>query len=170
MKTFQRKEDGAILLLTLVILLVLTLSVVAGLKDSISTQKMISSANAYQFSFELAEATMLNVFDEIESLPDVNAFGSKNGYYKKGTAPDPFSIDWETQPEVQMNDQLNVQPRYFIERVGSVTQNETQNLEVPVYGDLGNVGNAEVFRVVVKTTDFTDQSNQIIETFYARVM
>lgn len=173
MTSLKKRQEGLVLILTLVVVLVLTLSVVAGLKDSVNTQKMITSANAYQYAFELAESTSLAAYKEIDDLANTTIFdsGSRTGFHSKDQGPPPFNSalwnnDSVTVDIADLADEFD--PSYIVEHMGTVTQGDI-SLDVQSYASSENLSQAEVFRVVVKAFDENGQSQQVIETFYARV-
>jgi len=177
------RESGAALLVTLLMLLVLSLLAVAGMRDTTLQEKMVSAQKDSQMALAMAEDAMQQVEKQIDNNTVVLAdFNDSAQLYAPGDAPNPLNAaTWTTtgktsavtatQSDWQAQYGGSVPPpQYFIELIGP-TKGANGPGSVNLAGrsdyDTGG-GTITGFRIVVRSTGLTGQTQRIIEEFYAR--
>ena len=181
----QQRQQGAALLICLLMLLVLSLLAVAGMRDSTLQQKMVSSQKDNQMALEMAEDAMHQIEKQIDNNTVVLAdFNSSNWLYAPGNAPanvfdqsiwakgsTKTSEVTATKQAWQAEYGTNVPaPRYFIELIGpTATGNQPGNVNLAGSTDYDTgAGTPTGFRIVVRSTGLTGKTQRIIEEFYGR--
>ncbi|MDX1634637.1 MAG: PilX N-terminal domain-containing pilus assembly protein [Marinobacter sp.] len=171
-------QRGAALLTSLLILLVLSLLAVASMQNVSLQERMVSAVRDGQIALEAAEFAAR----EAELVLDNNTvtlgnFGVQTGLYEKATAPNiyadatwaPGSGSASIAATGFPTSELAVAPRYLIEHVGQVTNEEQINdMAVGNYGGAGAAGPPEGFRIVAWSSGRTGQTRRIIEVYYGK--
>lgn len=175
---FDRTQQGAALLTSLLILLVLSLLAVASMQNVSLQERMVSAVRDGQIALEAAEYAAR----EAEALLDNNTvtlgnFGVQAGLYNKATTPDIFDdatwIAGNGSSSIAATgfptSELSVAPRYLIEHVGQVTnQDQINNMAVGNYGGASSATPPEGFRIVAWSSGRTGQTRRIIEVYYGK--
>lgn len=168
-----RKQSGAALILSLLILLVLTLLAVSSMQGSIMQERMVSGSREGMQSLEIAESALRDAEIYVESVNLLSEFDGTGGLYgEDDTAPDPLTIDWSTSANVLDADSVNgVTPKYFVQHMGEARQPEQlTDLVVEGYSHETGATEAQAFRIVAWSPGSTGESNRVIESYYAREM
>lgn len=166
MNTQQR---GAVLAVSLIILVVMTLIGLATMQATSLDEKMSGNLRDLNLAMQSTESGLREAEVFIESLTNTNNFGVSSGLYDQGTAPDPHaSGTWTGATSVVTTGNFgNVQqPRYFIEYVGDFGESLTGG-NVFNYGT-GSSGEVSVFRIVARGTGSSGTAQVMLETFYGR--
>ncbi len=164
------QQQGAALLLSLVLLLVLTLLAISGMQGSVLQEQMASAQRDGFIALEIAEQAMRDVEEALDELPDLDAFGSESGFYKSGEAPNVFAEEtWDPDENASgvAPDVDGITPRFIAEYLGKVILDAEGQLP----RDLGNYGGGEsaemdYARIVVMAQGPSGQSRRILEGFY----
>lgn len=178
------RQQGAVLIVSLLILLVLTLLAVSGMQSTGLQQKMVSarqdSVTALEgagFALKAAEKTI----DGWSTLPDAS---STNGVYTQGGGPSgnalfdntlwsdsSKSIAAANPTDSNGKPILANSPRYFIEYMGKAQiqfGNETANPNMHTYQHESGAATVEAFRIVAWSSGASGQSQRIVEEYYRR--
>lgn len=168
----KSKQNGAALLVALVILLVLTLLAISGMQGSVMQERMASAQRDGLIALEVAEAGMREVEGILDALTDLDGFGSEPGLFDTGDAPDVFSADtWSTEADNDLSAEASevdgMTPRYFVEYKGKVVLDAEGDLP----RDLGAYGGSaqtemDYARIVVMAQGPSGQSRRILESFF----
>jgi type IV pilus assembly protein PilX len=165
------RENGAALLMSLVILLVLTLLAVSGMQGSIMQERMTSAQREGVVALESAEAGLRQAESVLEAMSDLSSFGAVSGYYDANDADLPSPYDnsaWADSNQTIAGTAVSgVVPRYFFEFRGPVTLEDEGELP----RDLGRQQGAapvefQSARIVVMAPGPSGSGRRIIETFY----
>lgn len=178
--TRQHRQQGAVLVTSLIILLVLTIITISGMQSSIMQEKMTSAVRDSNVSLESAEAALREAEAYIETLVNTSDFNgasgaSDNGLYQQGEAPDVFSdTAWRGTNSVVSTTDLNDTdinpPRYFIELIGEISDADGGEINIASYGANSGEGSVTGFRVVARGTGKSGTSQRILTSFYGKRM
>ncbi|WP_166266460.1 pilus assembly PilX family protein [Marinobacter caseinilyticus] len=172
------KQTGAALLTSLLILLVLSLLAIASMQRVSLQERMVSAIRDGQIALEAAEYAAREAERVLENnTVTLGNFGVLSGLYNQATAPNIYAATtWASgsgSPSVAATGfpttELAEVPRYLIEHVGQVTNQEQINdLAVGNYGGAGSAAPPEGFRIVAWSSGRTGQSRRIIEVYYGK--
>ena len=179
MKHLQRQQ-GAVLVTSLIILLVLTVITVSGMQSSIMQEKMTSAIRDSNVSLESAETALREAEAFIETLVNTSDFNgadgtSTNGLYQKGEAPDAFAeAAWTGSNSIVSTTDLKDSdinpPRYYIELLGEISSDSNEDINVTTYGAGVGEGSVTGFRVVARGTGKSGTSQRVLTSFYGKRM
>lgn len=172
--TQQAHQQGAALLMSLLILLVLSLLAVASMQNVSMQERMVSANRDAQVALEGAEQASREAEDLLENnVVTLGNFGSQAGLYNKAEAPSPFDpatwTDNTLSIQASSNGDLAEAPRYFIEHIGQVTNEEPVNdLAVGNYGGAASASPPEGFRIVAWSSGRSGDTSRIIEIYFGK--
>ena len=164
----KRRQRGATLIVSLIILLILTLLGVTAMQSSTMEERMAGNINDRNLAFQAAESALRTGEAWLQSfgalLPIANDSAS-NGIYTVDTPP----ANWwtgtgpATPPQVAGGtfSALATQPRYIIEERAYV---EGASLRI---GSDPEGGGFNVYRVRSRGTGGTDAATVLLESTYA---
>lgn len=173
MMKMVRHEKGAVLLLSLVILLVLTLLAVSGMQGSIMQERMSTAQRDGLFALEIAESGMREAEEILDDLDDLSAFGTTSGYYD-GTdstteMPSPYEAStWEDSDNFIEGTAVDgVTPSFMFEYKGTVDVDSESELPLDL-STYGTEDSEEYYyaRIVVRASGPSGSSMRMLEGFY----
>lgn len=172
-KRLGNKQNGAALLTSLLILLVLSLLAVASMQNVSMQERMVSANRDAQVALEAAEAAAREAEVRLDNdTVTLGDFGVADGLYNKAEAPSMFgSTTWTTDSSIAASNPngLPAAPRYFIEHIGPVTSEEQINdLAVGNYAGPGSASPPEGFRIVAWSSGQSGQTFRVIEVYYGK--
>lgn len=123
------EQNGAALIVVLVILVAMTMAGLAGMQVNSLEERMSSNTRDRTMAFQAAEAALR--LGQTAALLNINNVKTTcvNGLCARGFAPDPITYDWAggKNAVVDRNDAsngvpsfLHSDPAYFIEKAGAV--------------------------------------------------
>ncbi|KXS54004.1 MAG: type IV pilus assembly protein PilX [Marinobacter sp. T13-3] len=167
----DKQQNGAALILSLLLLLVLTLLALSSMEGSVMQQRMVSGLTEGMVSLEIAESGLRDAEEVLESINVLSAFDGTNGLYgPDDNPPDPLGHDWASSTVVRNADSIDgVTPRYFIQHMGDAAQTDKLT-DIVVQGYTFETGalDTQAFRIVVWTGGVSGEAQRIIESYYAR--
>lgn len=186
-----RRERGAALVISLILLLVMTLLGVVSLRTTALEEKMAANARDRQIAFGAAEAALLDaeqyLEDNVITLGGFDADGS-DGLYDEGVDLDGDGdvdgvdeyiwrhVDWSASDdnndnEVIVNDtyqgSADTAPRFVIRHYGSV-QSGANALNPGNYGSNTGSGEVDLFRITVRATGGSDTGVVLLQSTYGK--
>ena len=179
--SFQRKQSGVVLVLSLLILSVLTLAALTGMKSSIVEEKMSGNLRDSELAHQAAESALRDAETFINNLASLTALTGTNGLIREGSDAAQLELDyltnatWDdgspsnyTMASSVGGTQLARQPRYIIKHMG---RQKICNADVPF--DFNNASNTnlcyrEVFRVTAHGTGLSPDTTKILQAFFER--
>lgn len=177
----MNKQKGAVLLVSLVILLVLTLLAISGMQGSIMQERMTTAQRDGMFALEIAENAMREAEAALDGLSDLSDFDSTpstTGFYDgtdtTTTVPSPFaaatwSLGSSGDPDnaVKGTAVNGIEPLFMFEYKGKVTVDSEGQLPRDL-GQYGAAGLAEFdyARILVRTSGPSGSSMRLLEGFY----
>lgn len=181
------RQQGAALLVSLIILLVMTLLALSGMQGASLQERMVSAQRDSQAALEGAEHALMEAEDYLSTFSNPQ-FDNSDGLYNKdhtdpGQKSPPALVDlfdpdsWTdtysrttTSPQLGGNAYLAAQPRFFIEELSAdaISANNEQSLNTGQgYAPPGEV-NATAYRIVAWSSGISGQSARVIEAHVFR--
>lgn len=166
-------QKGAALLTSLLILLVLSLLAVASMQNVSMQERMVSANRDAQVALEATEDAAREAEARLDNdVVTLGDFGVADGLYTKATAPDMFSsTTWSSNDSVAASNpgSLPQAPRYFIEHIGPVTNEEIINdMAIGNYAGAAPSSPPEGFRIVAWSSGNSGQTFRVIEVYYGK--
>ncbi|BFM08990.1 pilus assembly PilX family protein [Halioxenophilus aromaticivorans] len=171
-------QSGAVLAVSLVILLVLTVVVMSANSNVIMQERMTSAIRETNLVFQVAESALVEAENFIDTL-DAAGFANFNsmgtgGLYSEGDGPGDYLADstWDTAGnKLRAAESIvdNYQAWYFIESMGQVSMIGGMQ-DVSMQNDYSfphDSPMADVFRVVVRAVGPNGVTEQIIAGYYS---
>ena len=183
----KQKQEGIVLFMSLVMLLLLTMLGVSSIQTTSLQQRMARNANDGSLAFQAAEVALRDGEDLLENLNNLDDFGlplddlgvnEANGYYFEaapGDLPNWKSLgDWEsggfrTSETHITRDNLtrDNQPKYIIEHVQTIIA-DADALNLDNIGEDIGAGRTEVFRVTARGYGATADAQVMIQGTYGK--
>jgi type IV pilus assembly protein PilX len=169
----RQQQQGSVLIVSLIILLVLTLIGITGMRTTVLEGKMASNSFDKNTAFQAAEAALRDGENLAETYVATGSFDGTNG--KLGPSDsDPDWWDstlWDPANSTSIAysgtlSDVKTQPRYILKYVGQVT-NTSGSLKVHGYGT-HNTSTVNEFRVTARGTGKSDSSQVILQTYYGK--
>lgn len=169
-------QRGAVMAVSLVVLLVLTVVVMTSNRNVLMQERMTSSVRENALVFQVAESALVEAEQHIDTFTDT-IWGDFNdtgigGYYNEGEGPGDYfaATTWESSKLIEADATLdNYQAWYFIESLGQVSLVEGVT-DVSLQNDYSvphQPAMADVFRVVVRAVGPNQITEQIIAGYYS---
>jgi type IV pilus assembly protein PilX len=175
MKYFK-KEQGAVLMVSLIILLVLTLIGISGARSVLMSERMTSASREAKVALEIAESVARLGEEEIEGLVKISDFGAASWQHKEGEGPeDIFAKDtWKdansTSKEVSMLDPEGnkISGRMYVERFGMAAgDSNVDNVDLSTGSTGGDDTTVYVFKIVSRGVSASG-TERVIVTLYGK--
>ncbi len=167
------RQEGATLIVSLLILIVLTLIGITAMSTSGLEEKMAGNSRDLNLAFQAAEAALKDAEEFIRTgIASTTAFdGSIAGLYPPVTEnnppPDYFdSAVWTSARNYSGTiDGVKAQPKYIIELVGTMGADD---INIAGYGESSGAGEITTFRITARGTGGTNEAAVILQTYYGR--
>ena len=169
----SQQERGAVLVVSLIMLLIVTLIAVSSMQGTIMEEKMAGNTRDRNLAFQTAESSLREAEIYVEGLASMGTFSGAGGLYGL-TDSEPYYTDAAT-----WSDTLNhvvgsaphgsyEAPRYFIKHYTTV-KGTAGALNMSGYGDNKGSGDITVFKVTSRSTGAsTDSAEVILRSYYGR--
>jgi len=170
----RQKQGGAVLVVTLMILLVVTLLTVSNMRSSILQEKMAGNTNDRNVAFQAAESALREGEVFLENIVSLGDFQGRAGLFGRTDAEPVFydGTTWsDTANHVVAGTDVGTyeNPRYFIKNMTTVP-GATGALNMSGYGDNKGSGDVTIFRVTVRASGTSaDSAEVILRTQYGRI-
>lgn len=171
-----RRQRGAVLVVCMIILLLLTIIGISGARNVILQEKMTFASRDAKLALLVTEAALGEaelVVDQLsgaDPFANFNATGSNGGLYTAGDAPADLLAEgtWNSNvTDVQVDiDGESYTASYFIEHVGQLEQPDNVSVGGG-YGGSPAVPPVEVFRIAVRGEGLANTS-RIVVTHHGR--
>jgi type IV pilus assembly protein PilX len=169
-------QSGAVLVVSLIMLLLLTLIGVAAIQVASLEEKMAYNSRDKNLAFQAAEAALRGAEQEIEGLPSIASFNGSNHWLiaEDAVMPPLFehrgslsTVTWNNADSFEFEadmTEINSQPRYFIKYIGD---NAAANINNCSYGSsCGEI--VSYFIVTARGTGAQNTSQSFLRLYYAR--
>ncbi|NIP73105.1 MAG: pilus assembly protein PilX [Gammaproteobacteria bacterium] len=168
------RQRGAVLAISLLMLLVLTLIGVTAMQTTTLEERMAGNTRDRELAFQAAEAGLRDAEDFIDNgVASAAAFNGANGLYGEANTEPDFrdSATWNgTNSRAYTSaaiDGIATQPRYFIKLVATINPSTGDSLKQGGYG-ANTAGNATIFRITVRGTGGSDNAQVFLRSRYGR--
>lgn len=170
-----KKQSGAVLVVSLVILIALTLLVLSTTQSTLIQEKMTSAARDGHISFEIAESGVKDAEAVIESLTDITSFkdDGTGGLYSENNGPadvfaDSVWVDAKTSV-ASTSTTGTVLSRYYIEYLGMyAVEEDLTGININGYGQTAGAGDVHGFKIVSRSTGTDGNTNRFIVSYYGK--
>jgi type IV pilus assembly protein PilX len=169
----DRRQRGAVLVVSLIMLLILTIIGVTGMRTTVLEEKMAGNMRDQNLAFQAAEAALRDGEDIIQSLVAISSFDGTSGRLNASDSdPDFFAPStWSSTSSIAYSGTLSdvaTQPRFILKYIGQIESN-TGSLNVGSYGkrSTNTVAN---FRVTARGTGRSDNSQVTLQGYYGKVL
>ncbi len=167
------KQTGAVLVVSLMLLVVMTLIGVTSMRSSIMEEKMAGNARDTMLAMEAAETALLDGEDylanTINSLAVAFNGDPQEGLYAMGTNPNPLAqATWANS--IAYRDTytgVGSQPRFIIEHIGAISEAD-DSLDIVSYDSVDSLGTPHAFRVTARGTGGTDSAVVLLRSNFVR--
>ncbi len=171
----KKKQEGIVLFMSLVMLLLLTVLGVSSIQTASLQQRMVRYSNDASLAFQAAESALRDGEDLLEGLTSLADFGDKgnpdptafagneaNGYYyqeEPGVDPNWMKLgDWSGGDGFRESETVitgvAVQPKYIVEHIRTVFP-DSDALNLDNIGQDTGSGRTHIFRVTARGTGGT---------------
>jgi len=168
-------QRGAILVISLLFLLVLTMIGVASMQTTTLEEKMAGNMRDRGVALQAAESGIRDGEAFIEGVASTAAFAGSNGLYGEyQDTPDPFAAaTWNANTTSRAGTALEgigAAPRFFVRYTGTVAV-DSSSLKVKGYPS-GTPGDVATFEITARGTGIaggtTAATEAMVRTFYGR--
>lgn len=165
------RSSGAVLFVSLMILVILTILGIAGAQVTGLEERMAGATRDRNLAFQAAEAALRAGEERAEAAAETD-FGTVGGLYAYGADVDPFaSSSWTDTASVAYPSALaNVAeaPRFVVEDVGAIEAAGATSRRSKVQGvSYQDTGNLRAYRVYARGVGATDGAVVILESTYS---
>ena len=168
---YPNQQRGAVLIISLIMLLVLTIIGVTSMRTTVLEEKMAGNMNDKNLAFQAAEAALRDGEALVNSLVATSSFNGTAGRLGSGDAdPDFFaSATWSNTNSIAYSGTLNyvgAQPRYIVKFVKQI-EGDSGSLKVGGYGN-DRASTVSNFRVTARGTGKSADSSAILQAYYGK--
>jgi len=169
-----RSERGAVLVVSLVFLLVLTVIGVAAMQNTSLEEKMAGNVKDRNLAFQNAESGIREAERFIDNVTTLTVFDGSDGLYGEADIePDIFIKEtWVAEGSTVQSevDYAAYQaPRYYIKQFQTVS-GVTGALNLGGYGDNKGGGDVTIFNITARGTGGGEDSAEVLlRSYYGRV-
>ena len=174
------RQTGAALFMSLIFLLVLTILGLASMNDSVMQTKMASAVQDSNIALQGAESAARDAENQIETnVASLVLFTDEGnaGLYSNtsSTLPDYFNQgSWASDSTKTISGSTVVkgvkeQPRYFIQYVGFVNQEDANaSINMSNYSHEAGTGDVHGFKIISRSTGASGNTQRLIESYYGK--
>jgi type IV pilus assembly protein PilX len=170
----RRRQKGAVLIVSLIFLLVITMLAVGSMQNTVLEEKMAGNASDRNLAFQSAESAAREAEIFVENIVSLGNFGDAGGLRDR-TAVEPDFYDPSTWSDANNYVTASADfgsyesPRYFAKHLTTVTGTEG-SLNMSGYGDNKGTGDVTIFRITTRGTGASSDSAEVIlRTQYGRI-
>ena len=168
-----QQERGAVLVVSLIMLLIVTMIAVSSMQGTIMEEKMAGNTRDRNLAFQTAESSLREAEIYVQGLASMGTFTGSGGLYGL-TDSEPYHTDAAT-----WSDTLNhvvgsaphgsyEAPRYFIKHY-TVVKGTAGALNMSGYGDNKGTGDITIFKMTARSTGASaDSAEVILRSYYGR--
>ncbi|MBB3060641.1 pilus assembly PilX family protein [Microbulbifer rhizosphaerae] len=173
----MNRQRGAVLIVSLIILLVLTMMGISGARAVLLGERMTAASRDAKIALEVAESMVRQAEKHIDGLDNTSTFGDTGWCRTQGKGPaDIFSEDtWKDTYAPKRNSTLEgpdglLKGRVFIEMFGRASD-DSDTTDVDLSGNKPAIDfeDVEVFRIVARG-EGPGGTKRILVTLYGKSM
>lgn len=170
----RTRQRGAVLIVSLIFLLVVTLIAVGSMRDTILEEKMAGNTRDRNVAFQAAESGVREAEQFIEGIASLGNFGSTAGLYGQTTLEPSFYSpatwsDATLHVVADSNYGSYTAPRYIVKHFTTVVGTEGA-MNMSGYGDNKGTGDVTIFKITALGTGASaDSAEVILRSQYGRI-
>jgi type IV pilus assembly protein PilX len=170
----RRRQRGAVLAVSLILLLVITLIAVSSMQGTVLEEKMAGNSLDRNLAFQSAESAVREAEMSIEGIASLGGFNGTAGKFgRTNPEPDPtYASTWSDNTQhidAQESYGAYAPPQYFLKHFTTVTGTEGA-LNMSGYGDNKGTGDVTIFKITARGTGGnSDSAEVILRTYYGRI-
>jgi len=175
---YKNKQEGVVLFMSLVMLLLLTVLGVSSIQTTTLQQRMARNAIDSNLAFQAAESALRDAEDFLETLNALTDFdganATDNGFYydeDPGATPNWRSLDWTVAAGAKAAETeitgVATRPKYIVEHVKTVIS-DADALNLDNIGQDTGSGRTQIFRITARGTGGTDTAKSMIQGTYGK--
>lgn len=173
MKTMRTQQRGAVLAISLIIMLVLTMVVLSSNRSVLMQEKMTTSVRDMHVALEDAEIGIRVAATVIDNLTGTGNFNTSGPYYSLNDGPTSVfdSENWTDAKTLNTtNSVTGNQVLYYLEDTGiiAVPEEDLSGVNMLGYGQTTGGGDVTAFRVVARATGQSGTAERIIVAYYGK--
>lgn len=173
-----RKQQGVVLFMSLVMLLMLTILGISSVQTTSLQLRMARNATDSSMAFQSAESALRDGEDFIETLNAMTDFdganAQDNGFYfeeEPGQVPNWRDLDWTAANGFRVAETtitgVAEPPKYIVEHVKTVIS-DADALNLDNIGQDTGSGRTQIFRITARGTGGTTTAQAMIQTTYGK--
>lgn len=172
--SFRTRQRGAVLVVSLIILLIVTMIAVSSMQGTVLEEKMAGNSLDRNLAFQTAESSVREAEMFIEGIVSLGNFQGAGGLYGRTDAEPSFynPATWsDATQHVVANGNYGAyeKPKFFIKHSTTVVGTEGA-MNMSGYGDNKGTGDVTVFRITARGTGgSTDSAEVILRSQYGRI-
>lgn len=173
--TTVNKQSGAVLVVSLVMLLLLTMIGLAGTQETSMEEKMASNSRNQNLAFQMAESALRAGEANIVAITALSAFDGNNGLLGDDDSTPGFSsaavwADDAHSIEYDSGDtDVATQPRYFVKYIGNGEGGGRRNPGVGGYGESTAGGTVSYFEVIARGSGGKGGNSRVfLKSYYGK--
>ncbi|AZZ94361.1 pilus assembly protein [Hahella sp. KA22] len=172
-----KKQSGAALFISLILLLVLTIIGLASMNDSVMQGKMSSAIQDSNLALHGVESAVREAESALDGMASPEGFGTTSGLYSETDKPAIYSKTLWTDDaksikavgdDLKTSLGLNEEPRYIIQYVGQVGGTKDRKPGIDNYGHDTGQGEVLGFRIISRSTGGSGNSLRMVESYYGK--
>ena len=170
-KINNKKQSGAVLLVSMVILVALTMLGVTSMKSSLSELTMAGNLRESGLTFQAAEAGLKTAERLVEDSVTVTLFDGSNSLLNESNVdPDYLAkASWTSASESNVVlKNIGVKPKYIIRYLGERDSNAKANIALGGYGRNQSGTVISNFRVTSRGSGQTGNFYRVVQSYYAK--
>ena len=170
-----RRQNGAVLAVCLLMLLVLTLIGVSSMQGTFMEEKMAGNTTDRNLAFQTSESAVREAELFVENLVSLGNFDGTDGLYGvNNDAPDYKTAQTWTDPNKHVAADSSygayAAPKYNIKQYTTVTGTEGA-MNMSGYGDNKGTGDVTIFKITARGTGGNaDSAEVILRSNYGRIL
>lgn len=167
------RQRGAVLVVSLIMLLIVTLIAVSSMQGTIMEEKMAGNTRDRNLAFQTAESALREAEFYVDGLASMGSFSGSGGLYGlTDSEPDYASqTTWSDATNHVVGSASYgsyAAPKYFIKHFTTV-KGSAGALNMSGYGDNKGSGDLTVFTVTARSTGASAESAEVIlRSYYGR--
>ena len=168
------RQRGAVLIVSLVMLLVITLIAVSSMQGTVLEEKMAGNTKDRNLAFQTTESAIREAENYIESVVSMGSFDGTGGLYGFASAQPDYtaSTTWTdtAQHVIAGSDYGSYEaPKYYIKHFTTVKGTEGA-MNMSGYGDNKGTGDVSIFLITGRGTGGSaDSAEVILRSHYGRI-
>lgn len=173
MKRHLKRQTGAALVISLIMLLLLTLVGVTATQVTSLEEKMAGNARDANIAFQAAEAALRQGEGNIEAIVALAAFNGSAGLLGVDN-PEPdykAASTWSSSNSISYPSAIplvKTSPRYFIKYIGEMSANDNAEINLGGYGNQVSGVSTSVFKVTARGTGGVDTTQVTLQSHYGK--